>query len=102
MSTMDGSEQRGLGIERPCAVMLIVLSACLFLTQMYRRRRRDRQRVMEVERHLSREDSLATCWSTRVVYDGVRGDLVDHNRPMSHDAGERMHLLRDSSGILYT
>lgn len=103
MSTMDGSESRGVDIAMPCAVMIVMLGVCLLLAQIYRKRRRDRQR--EVQRQeISEEASVATCWSTIGLYNGVHGDIDDQsqNSVTGYNDGERMHLLEHNSGTLYT
>lgn len=115
--TRLGFEQKGIvmyinkGSENGDAYALIMyvlgigmLACFFFLAQnMYHNRRRGRvQRRMQREQS-NAEESVATNCSTEGVYNGVR-EKQDHTSgsQVSVSDGERMHLLANKGGALYT
>ena len=117
MSTMDGREMSAMdgrgnvsivGTAIPFAIAVGMLSMLLLsLAQLFLKRRRGRQQKMQSQPS-SEEESIATSsWSTRAVYNGVHEDIdsgkrYDSKGSISCSDGERMHLLENSSGSLYT
>jgi len=108
MSTNNGIENRVDAVAIPSALTLGMLVLCLLLAQFYRGRRRRRGGCCHNgHNEQGEEESVATNWSTRGVYNGVREDMVGHwseskGSIISSSHGERMHLLEGSSGSLYT
>ena len=105
MSTINGSENRNVDIVVPYAITMGMLAACLLFTQLYRKRRRSRQQDGIQRNQSNEEESVATNWSTIGVYNGVHENIghgSDSNVCIGSNDGERMHLLENSSGSLYT
>jgi len=108
MSTMDGRENSGIvDTAIPYAIAVGMLSVFLLLLQLFLKRRRGRQQDIQSQPS-SEEESIATSsWSTIAVYNGVHEDIdsgkrYDSKGSISCSDGERMHLLENSSGSLYT
>jgi len=101
MSTMSGRESNDANNMVTCAMMAGMLAVCVFLAQIHLKRRR-RQRALSL---CSEEESIASSWSTIGLYNGIHED-IRHSGYQKQSAGdidgERMHLLENSGGTLYT
>mmetsp|Transcript_10860 Transcript_10860/g.19743 ORF Transcript_10860/g.19743 Transcript_10860/m.19743 type:complete len:265 (+) Transcript_10860:1672-2466(+) len=105
MSTNNGNENTHAGIVVPYAMTMGMLAACLLFTQLYRKRRRSCRQNGIQRNQSNEEESVATNWSTIGVYNGVHENIghgSDSNVCISSNDGERMYLLENSSGSLYT
>jgi len=100
MSTIDGNENRKDGFTISFAGILLIMAGLLLLKQTFQKRscRRPREVLEEtnLERHESNGDSI------RALMNGTQGDLRRDRHQTTSSHAERIHLLEDNSGILYT
>jgi len=108
ISTNNGSGNRNMDVMSPYALALGMFAFCLLLvqTQCKRREAQNDQRLGTMQRRLSStEESIATSWSTIVLYGGDYENATNRNSSKiatSFNRGERVHLLENSSGARYT
>ncbi|KAL7555280.1 hypothetical protein ACHAWF_019057 [Thalassiosira exigua] len=111
MSTLDGEEHGGFDAAVPFAAAGGMVAVCLLfaLAKTYRLRRIGRnQQQQNILRQPSGEDgSVATNWSTMGVCDGAREDVsffrsFASEGSIDRASGERIRLLENSPGSLYT
>ena len=102
MSTIDGNENRKDGFTISFAGILLIMAGLLLLKQTFqRRRRRSCRRPREVETNLERHESNGDS-SIRALMHGTQGDLRRDRHQTTSSHAERIHLLEDNSGTLYT
>lgn len=100
MSTMTGNDNGEHGNVMHYALQIGgLIAVCLVLTRIFVKKR---CRTRRVKRFRS-SGSETTNWSTVVLRNGIHEDLaVSSDGSPSNSYGERMHLLANSNGSLYT
>mmetsp|Transcript_7236 Transcript_7236/g.15736 ORF Transcript_7236/g.15736 Transcript_7236/m.15736 type:complete len:104 (+) Transcript_7236:923-1234(+) len=103
MSMNNGSENRDTGIVIHCAMAIGMMALFLLLAQAHRTRRHGCRRGGVRREQSNEEESIATNWSMVGVHNGVHESVYRGScSQISSDDGERMHLLANSNGSLYT
>merc|ERR1712194_305572 len=110
ISTNNGSANN-MDMLLPYVLVIGMFAFCLLLAQtQWKRRRREVRRPGDQHagirrRHSTADESIATNWSTIVLYNGDNENTANRNSAtvtIRFNDGERRPLLEDSSGARYT
>ncbi|KAL9185737.1 hypothetical protein ACHAXT_003514 [Thalassiosira profunda] len=105
LSTMNASDDGTRGPVVPYALPISMIAVCLLLTQLYIKRRRRNTQYRRLRSGGSEATGWSSAWSTVGLYNGIHEDIDQgggSDDSAGHSYGERIHLLANSSGTLYT